>query len=126
MKRQVDTTALYAALLAKKEETGRSWRDIARELDINHTVFTRLLKGARPDADTLVTLTGWLGVSLDRFVSGDAPHDDRQETLTAIATYLRADRALKPASADAIESVLRAAYDQLAEPQDDASQREGS
>lgn len=116
-KRQLDTAALLGALEAKKEEEGRSWRDIARELGVDHTAFTRLGKGKRPDVDTLVALTDWLGVGLDSFVSGDATRDERQETLTAIATYLRADKALKPRSAEAIESVLRAAYDQLAEPE---------
>lgn len=115
-RRYLDTTALLGALEAKKDEEGRSWRDIARELEIDHSTFTRLGRGQRPDVDTLVTLTDWVGVPLDTFVVGEAPHDERQETLAAIATYLRADKALKPRSAQAIESVLRAAYDQLAEP----------
>ena len=115
-RRQLDTIALLGALEAKKEEEGRSWRDIARELGIDHSTFTRLGRGQRPDVDTLVALTDWLRVPLDTFVAGEAPRDERQETLAAIATYLRADKALKPRSAQAIESVLRAAYDQLAEP----------
>ncbi len=114
--RHLDTTALLGALEAKKEEEGRSWRDIARELGIDHSTFTRLGRGQRPDVDTLVALSDWLGVALDTFVVGEAPRDERQETLASIATYLRADKALKPRSAQAIESVLRAAYDQLAEP----------
>jgi transcriptional regulator with XRE-family HTH domain len=116
MKRQIDTTALYSALLAKKEEEGRSWRDIARELAISSAVFTRLHKGARPDAETLAALTGWLGVPMEEFLSGQAAErDDRRQTMARIGTYLRADRTLTPASADAIEGLLRAAYDQLAE-----------
>src|SRR2546421_722722 len=115
--RYLDTTALLGALEAKKDEEGRSWRDIARELGIDHSTFTRLGRGQRPDVDTLVALTDWIGVGLDTFVAGEAPRDERQETLAAISTYLRADKALKPRSAQAIESVLRAAYDQLAEPE---------
>src|SRR4051794_24229662 len=119
MKRQIDTTALYSALLAKKEEEGRSWRDVARELGVSSAVFTRLHKGARPDGDTLLTLTTWLGVPTEQFVSGQAAErDDRRQTLTGIGTYLRADRTLTPASADAIEALLRAAYEQLAEGPD--------
>ena len=122
MKRQIDTTALYSALLAKKEEERRSWREIARDLGISSAVFTRLHKGARPDGDTLMTLTGWLGVPTEQFVSGQAAErDDRRQTLTGIGTYLRADRALTPAGADAIESLLRAAYEQLAEREDGAT-----
>lgn len=116
MKRQIDVEALYSALESKKSDQDRSWRDIARELEIDHTTFTRMSKGQTPDAATVVTLTGWLGVPLERFVSGEPMEaDSREETLAAIRTYLRADRALKPESSQAIESVLRAAYDQLAE-----------
>lgn len=85
-------------------------------------MFTRLRKGARPDEDTLITLTGWLAVSPEQFVSGQAAErDDRRQTLTGTGTYLRADRTPTPASADAIESLLRAAYDQLAEREDGAT-----
>jgi transcriptional regulator with XRE-family HTH domain len=116
VKRELDTTALYKALLDKKDEESRSWRDVARDLGISSAVFTRLHKGARPDSDTLVTLTGWLGVPVEQFVSGQAAErDDRRQTLSGINTYLRADRTLTPASADAIEGLLRAAYDQLGE-----------
>lgn len=116
MKKQVDTTALYSALLEKKEAEGRSWRAIAEDLGLNHAIFTRLYKGAKPDADALLTLTDWLGESPDRFMSGRAAEREDRETLAVIGTYLRADRRLTPQSADAIEAVVKAAYEQLAEP----------
>jgi hypothetical protein len=55
---------------------------------------------------------------LDQFASGDvvAP-DSRRHTLEAINSFLRADKGLAPESANAIYSVMRAAYDQLAERQ---------
>ena len=49
----VDTTALYSALLDKKEEEGLSWRAVAAEIGIHSSVFTRLYKGSRPDMDTV-------------------------------------------------------------------------
>lgn len=113
----VDTTALYSALLDKKEEEGLSWRTIASQLGIHSSVFTRLYKGARPDMDTVLLLTGWLGVPVERFISDHAAErDERRETIVAIGTHLRADRRLSPESADAIAAVVKAAYDQLAEP----------
>ncbi len=117
MKREIDTTALYSALLAKKEEDGLSWRAVATQLGIASSIFTRLYKGSRPDMDTVVTLTGWLGVPVERFLSGQAAErDERRETMVAISTHLRADRRLTPEGADAIAAVVKAAYDQLAEP----------
>jgi transcriptional regulator with XRE-family HTH domain len=115
LKREVNVAALYAALDSKREAEGLSWRELARVLGVNHSIFTRLSKGHRPDVDSFVTLTGWLGLSPDRFVEGEAPDDMPEETVEVISTYLRADRSLQPKSAQAIESVLRAAYEQFAD-----------
>ena len=117
MEPTVDTTALYSALLDKKDEEGLSWRAVARDLGIQSSTFTRLYKGSRPDMDTVLLLTGWLGVPVERFLSGQAAQrDERRETMVAIGTHLRADRRLSADSADAIAAVVKAAYDQLAEP----------
>lgn len=117
MKRDLDIDAFYGALESKKAESGVSWRGLATELELaDHTVFTRLSRGQVPDVDTLLSLSAWLGVPLETYSRGevDAP-DTRQDTLMTIQTFLRADKALTPESADAISSVLRAAYDQLAQ-----------
>jgi transcriptional regulator with XRE-family HTH domain len=114
LKREVNVSTLYSALDSKREAEELSWRQVAQQVGVNHSIFTRLSKGHRPDVDTFVTLCAWLGLSPDRFIDGDSEQMP-EETLEVIASYLRADRALKPKSAEAIESVLRAAYDQLAE-----------
>jgi hypothetical protein len=116
MKRHIDNGVLYAALELKREEVGRSWRDIAKELDVSPSTFSRLSKGSGVDTDTFVTLTGWLGVAPESFVVGEKASPERsEETMSIISSYLRADRNLKPRSAAAIETVLRAAYAQLSE-----------
>lgn len=116
MKRHINVGALYAALESKRESEGRSWRDIAKELGVSASTFSRLGQGKGTDIDTFVTLTGWLGVAPDAFVEGEkAEFETSEETLAVITSYLRADRNLKPRSAQAIETVLRAAYEQLAE-----------
>jgi hypothetical protein len=119
MKRELDIQAMYAAVESKKSEVGLSWRKLADELDLgDHTVFTRMSRGQVPEINTLLSLSGWLGLPLDRFAHGEvAAPDTRRETMEAITSYLRADKALAPDSADAIASVLRAAYDQLAQRQ---------
>lgn len=117
MKRDLDIDALYGALESKKAETSVSWRSLASELELpDHTVFTRMSRGQVPDVDTLLTLSAWLGVPLETYAQGEVSSpDSQQDTLLAIRTFLRADKALSPDSAEAITSVLRAAYDQLAE-----------
>lgn len=123
MKRQLDIQALYAAVESKKSEFDLSWRQLASDLDLgDHTVFTRMSKGQVPETNTLLTLTGWLGMPLDEFAHGDvvAP-DSRRHTLEAIQSFLRADKGLAPESASAIYSVMRAAYDQLADHEVEAA-----
>jgi transcriptional regulator with XRE-family HTH domain len=115
LKREVNVAALFSALDSKREAEGLSWREVARELEVNHSIFTRLSKGHRPDVDSFVTLTSWLGMAPERFVEGEEAQPMQEETVEVIASYLRADRSLKPKSAQAIESVLRAAYEQLVE-----------
>jgi len=118
MKRDLDIDAFFGALESKKSELGISWRGLAAELELpDHTVFTRMSRGQTPDVDTLLTLSAWLGVPLETYARGEvvAP-DSRSQTLESIQSFLRADEALSEESADAITSVLRAAYDQLARP----------
>ena len=118
MKRDLDIDAFFGALESKKSELGISWRGLAAELELpDHTVFTRMSRGQTPDVDTLLSLSGWLGVPLETYARGEvvAP-DSRPQTLESIRSFLRADEALSQESADAITSVLRAAYDQLAQP----------
>ena len=118
MKRDLNIDAFFGALESKKSELGISWRGLAAELELpDHTVFTRMSRGQTPDVDTLLTLSAWLGVPLETYTRGEvvAP-DSRSQTLESIRSFLRADEALSQESADAITSVLRAAYDQLAQP----------
>jgi hypothetical protein len=125
MKRELDIQALYAAVESKKSEFALTWRGLATELELgDHTVFTRMAKGQIPEPNTLLTLTGWLGLPLEDFARGDvvAP-DSRRHTLEAINSFLRADKALAPESAGAIYSVMRAAYDQLADETEGESMR---
>jgi len=116
-KKHVNVAALFATVDSKRSAGELSWRELASELEIHASVFTRMGQGSQPDADTLVTIADWLGVDLSRFVEGEGEKGRpiTEDTVAVISTYLRADRALKPKSADAIEAVLRAAYEQFAE-----------
>jgi transcriptional regulator with XRE-family HTH domain len=116
MNRQVDVAALHSALDSKRRAEKLSWRELAGQLDLSPSVFTRMAQGRRPELDTFAVLTGWLGMSAEDFIDGDRPSEDEaRETVTVISTYLRADKALKPESAQAIEEIVRTAYEQLAE-----------
>jgi transcriptional regulator with XRE-family HTH domain len=116
MERKVDVAALYSALDSKRQSEKKSWRQLAVELSLSASVFTRLAQGKRPDLDSFISMTGWLGQPADSFIEGDKPSEaEAEETVAVISTYLRADKSLKPASAQAIEDIVRTAYEQLAE-----------
>lgn len=69
----VDVAALQKAVDAKRQESGQSWRELARELSLGRTTLARMTRGQRPDVDSFVTLVHWLGVPAETFVI-PAPH----------------------------------------------------
>lgn len=65
---RLDVPALYRALDARRTLHGLSWRDVAAEVDVSPSTFSRLADGRCPDADALSSLIVWLGLSLRQFV----------------------------------------------------------
>ncbi len=89
-----------------------NWRQVAIEAKISQSTLTRLAQGKRPDVDSLAALVDWADLSADDFVVRSGAKEET-EPLAMISTYLRADRSLSPQAADAIDRVVRAAYDAL-------------
>lgn len=106
-RRRLNVSALYSALNSKREAEQKSWREVAREVLVTHSVFTRLSQGHKPDVDTFLTLTAWLDIAPEQFVDGPETAPPSEETVEVIARYLRADRALKPKVRRAFEDLLR-------------------
>jgi hypothetical protein len=106
----INIEALYAALDAKKELEDMSWRDLAKELKIAPSTFTRMAQGLRPDSDTFATLLGWLRMPANEFTGPSSVGDEEAEPLLAIASYLRSSKKIKPEDADALEQIITAAY----------------
>jgi transcriptional regulator with XRE-family HTH domain len=115
--KQLDVAALYAALDSKRKLADLSWREVAQQTALSPSLFTRMAQGRRPDADAFLVLCQWLGLSPDRFrVAGALAPPTGEDTVAVISSYLRADRALKPRSAEAIERMLQAAYEEMRDP----------
>lgn len=116
MDRLIDISALHVAMDARRNREGKSWRELAKELDLSPSIFTRLSQGREPEMVSYARMTSWLGVSMDDFLEHKKPSDaEAEDTVEKIASYLRADKALKPESARAIETIVRAAYEEMAE-----------
>lgn len=108
----INVDALYGALEAKKRSTQlKSWRELARDLDITPSTFTRLAQGNRPDVDTFATLLRWLDMPANAFMT---PHSSDAEpepdALLAITSHLRARRDMNPQQREDLENVIAAAY----------------
>jgi transcriptional regulator with XRE-family HTH domain len=109
----VDVEALYAALDNKRKAQGTSWREIARQLDVSPSTFSRMAQGRRPDVDTFATLLRWLGMPAESFMRGTAASAATEEPVTMVSSYLRSARNVKPEDAEALEDIFRAAYNRL-------------
>ncbi len=109
----VDTEALYAALHQKRQAAGLSWRELAHDLGISPSTFTRMAQGRRPDVDTFATILKWLGMTADMFMRSQTDRKEEAEPLAMISSYLRSAKNIRPEDAEALEEILRAAYKRL-------------
>jgi transcriptional regulator with XRE-family HTH domain len=109
----IDCGALYAALDQKRQVGAMSWRDLAGELGLSPSTFTRMAQGHRPDVDTFATLIRWLGMPAEPFMRSSVPRDEEPEPLAVISAYLRASPKLRPEDAEALEDIIQAAYRRL-------------
>lgn len=61
----LDVPELYRRLDIQRRERGLLWRDLAAEVDVSPSTFSRMHDGNRPDADALVTLLVWLDLDIN-------------------------------------------------------------
>jgi hypothetical protein len=101
---------LYAALDAKREHEHRSWRDVAQDLGISPSTFSRLAGGARPDVDSFVTLITWLGMDAGPFMEHRQPSSVDADPPAMISSYLRSSKKVSRDQADALDAILQVAY----------------
>ncbi len=109
-----DAQGFFAALDAQREGRLLRWKQVAEQAGVSPSTLTRLAQGKRPDVDSLAALVDWAGLRADDFVV--RVHGKQEaEPLAMISTYLRADRNLSPQAAEAMDKVVRAAYQALRE-----------
>ncbi len=107
-----DGDAFYRALEATVTARSKTWKEVAAETGISASTLTRMAHGRRPDAASLAALSAWAGLNPSDFVQ--APYKvARAESLAQISTLLRADPNLDVQGAEAVEAIVRAAYERL-------------
>jgi transcriptional regulator with XRE-family HTH domain len=107
---KVNVEALYAALDQKRERLEISWRDLAKLVDVSPSTLSRIRNGdARPSVEAFASLTEWLGMSPERFITSDAPVEE-PDLGAQLAPLLRARKDLTPKEVRYLEDVFSAAW----------------
>ncbi len=110
----VNVEALYAALDNKRTAAKMSWRDLAGQLKVSPSTFTRMAQGRRPDVDTFAQLLSWLSMPADNFITGNKKGNIKEaDPMAMISSFLRSSRNIRAKDAEALEDILQAAYRRL-------------
>lgn len=117
MDQPIDVAALYGALDSHRTTKNMSWRQLAKELELSPSIFTRLAQGRQPRTGSYIRMVDWLGKPRESFFDrGSKPSEqEAEDTLAAISGHLRADKSLKAESAKAITKIVETAYAEMAE-----------
>lgn len=119
----VKTLEFGQAIKRRREELGKSLRDVADVTGVSASTLSRIENGTgKPDADNIARLTGWLDMPMDRIMNKQSssanevepviyyPHEATPEIVEA---HLRADKNLSPETANALSELFRVAYKQF-------------
>ena len=108
--------AFYRALEATVAARSKSWKQVALETGVSASTLARMAQGRRPDAASLAALSAWAGLNPSDFV--DAPYKvATPQPMAQISSLLRSDPHLDSDAAEAVEAIVRAAYERLKKPE---------
>lgn len=110
----VDVEALYGALNTKRDRQDISWRELANQLELSPSTFTRMAQGQRPDIDAFTTLLDWLGMPAHKYtrMAGETVSRSKKkdEPLVEITTLLRSSKSIRRDEAEALNNIITAAF----------------
>lgn len=107
-----DGDAFYRALETTVTARSKTWKQVAAETGVSASTLARMAQGRRPDAASLAALSAWSGLNPSDFVQ--TPYKrSRPEAIAQISSLLRTDPNLDTKSAEAVEAIVKAAYERL-------------
>ena len=109
-RQQFDFLGFYKALSATVAARNTTWKAVSEQTGISQTTLSRMSKNRQPDAESLTALSAWSGLNPVDFMTG--PKHDR-EPIAMVNKLLREDSNLDSAGADALEAIIKAAYDRF-------------
>lgn len=98
----VDVASLHAALDAARTGKGMSWRQLAGELGLSPSTFSRLSNGHTPDTNAFASIVTWLNVRAEDFMRAAGDEDANAAEPDLVAQLSPLFRARKDLSAEQI------------------------
>ncbi|MCU0730470.1 MAG: helix-turn-helix transcriptional regulator [Hyphomonas sp.] len=108
-----DGEGFFTALDAERQSRKLTWKKVAEQAAVPASTLTRISQGRRPDVDTLAALCQWSGLDADKFTRPRSKKDTEASPLAQITIHLRADRNLSKEGVQALEAIIKAAYEQF-------------
>ena len=120
----IDVAELGELVKRQRQRLGVSLREVATTTGVSASTLSRVENGVgTPDSATLARLAQWLGVPLERLMSGallaqpeavePVVYFPTESTPSIVEAHLRADKNLKPETAKALAELFRVAYNQF-------------
>lgn len=103
------------ANLVRSKRGSRGLRETAKEIgNVSPSTISRVENGKTPDVETFLSLCDWLEVPPAELIK-NTEEEQSLNTPETIAMHLRADKNLDPAIANALASLVKAAYQDLSQ-----------
>lgn len=95
--------------MVKSKRNNKGLREAATEIgDISASTLSRIEQGKLPDVETFLKLCDWLEVSPEKFKYSQTQSNIKTEK--EIIAHLRADKNLKPETANSLINMIELAY----------------
>src|SRR3989338_584823 len=104
--------AFYRALETTVKARSKTWKQVAEETGVSASTLARMSQKRRPDAASLAALSAWAGLNPSDFVQASYKIS-KPNAMGQISTLLRSDPNLDAQSAEAVEAILKTAYERL-------------
>ena len=105
-----DFSAFHKALVATVAARGVSWKSVSEETGVSQSTLSRMATGRQPDAASLTAIASWSGLNPVDFYGG---RPMPAEPMAMVSTLLRSDPQLDEQGADALEAIIRTAYERF-------------
>ena len=105
--------AFFAALDAERVSRKLTWKKVAEQANVPASTLTRMSQGRQPDVNSLAALCSWSGLSAERFSRAEHGKTAAASPLAQITALLRADPRLSKDGVQALEAIIKTAYQQM-------------